>query len=202
VAKGKTGEDSEKESLTWRKRAIYGAKRDLLEGAEEERPGDGTEDGHETGEEKSVNEGAGVLDEEAGDDRSGDSGEIADEVLQAGPAAGGARSGENLRDDPGVGNVEAVRGGGEEKKWNGVAGADKSAGGEGESTDGLAARNHGFANERDAAAAVDEAIGSETAGEANNGHEEISKRADFPHARKRKLAVVNEIVGQPGQQEI
>ena len=143
-----------------------------------------------------------MLDEEAGDDRSGDAGEIADKVLQAGPAAGRARAGENLRDDPGVGNVEAVRGRGEEKKWNGVASADKSAGGECESADGLAASNHGFANDRDATAAVDEAIGTETAGEANDSHEGVSERTDFPHARERKLAVVNEIVGQPGQQKI
>jgi len=174
----------------------------LLEGAEEEKPGGGTEDGHETGKQESVNERTGVLDEEAGDDGRGDSSEIADEILQAGPAAGRARSGENLRDDPGVGDIEAIRGGGEEKKWNGVTGADKSAGGEGESTDGLAAGNHGFANERDAAAAVDEAIGSEAAGEADNGHEGVGKGADFPHTRERKLAVVDEIVGQPGEQKI
>jgi len=173
-----------------------------LEGAEEEKPGSGAEDRHETGEEKSVNERAGVLDEEAGDDGSGDAGEIADEVLQAGPAAGRARAGENLRDDPGVGNIEAVRGGGEEKKWNGVAGADDGASGEGESTDGLTAGNHGFADERDAVAAVDEAIGSETAGEADDGHEEISERADFPHTRERKLAIVDEIIRQPGEQKI
>ena len=177
-------------------------KGDLLEGAEKEKPGNRAEDRHETGKEKCINEGAGVLDEEAGDDGSGDAGEIADEVLQAGPTAGRVRAGENLRDDPSVGNVEAVRGRGEEKKWNGVAGADKSAGGEGESADGLAAGNHGFANERDAAAAVDEAIRSETAGEGHDGHEGVSERADFPHARQRKLAVVNEIVRQPGQQKI
>jgi len=173
-----------------------------LEGAEEEKPGGGTEDRDETGEEKSVNERASVLDEEAGDDGSGDAGEIADEVLQAGPAAGSARAGENLRDDPGIGNIEAVCGGGEEKKWNGVAGADDGASGEGESTDSLAAGNHGFANERDAAATVDEAIGSETAGEADDGHEEVSECADFPHTRERKLAIMNEIVGQPGEQKI
>ena len=171
----------------------------MFEGAKKEEPGGRAKNGHEAGEEEGVNERAGVLDEEAGDDGSGDAGEIADEILQAGPAAGSARPGENLRDHPGVGNVEAVRGGGEEKKWNGIAGADNGAGGEGESTDGLAARNHGFANERDAAAAVNEAIGSETGGEADDGHEEIGERADFPHARERKLAVVNEIVGQPGQ---
>ena len=54
----------------------------------------------------------------------------------------------------------------------------------------------------DLIAAVNEAIGSETAGEADDGHEEIGERADFPHARERKLAVMNEIVGQPGQQKI
>ena len=202
MAKGKTGEDSEKGPLTWRKRAAGRAKRDLLEWADEEEPGNRAEDGHEAGEEQSVNEGAGMLDEEAGDDRSGDAGEIADKVLQAGPAARSARTGENLRNDPGVGNIEAVRGGGEEKKWDGVAGAGKSAGGEGESTDGLATSNHGFTNECDAAAAVDEAIGSETAGESHDGHEGVSERADFPHARERKLTVVNEIVGQPGEQKI
>jgi len=40
------------------------------------------------GEEEGVNERAGVLDEEAGDHGSGDAGEIANEILQAGPAAG------------------------------------------------------------------------------------------------------------------
>ena len=170
----------------------------MFEGAKKEEPGGRAKNGHEAGEEEGVNERAGVLDEEAGDDGSGDAGKIADEILQAGPAAGSARPGENLRDHPGVGNVEAVRGGGEEKKWNGVAGADNGAGGKGESTNGLAACNHGFANERDAAAAVNEAIGSETGGEADDGHEEIGERADFPHARERKLAVMNEIVGQPG----
>ena len=173
-----------------------------MKGAEEEEPGGSAENGHEAGEQEGVDERAGVLDEEAGDDGCGDAGEIADEILQAGPSAGRAGAGENLRDDPGVGNVEAVRGGGEKKKWNGVASADKSAGGECESADGLAASNHGFANDRDATAAVDEAIGTETAGEANDSHEGVSERTDFPHARERKLAVVNEIVGQPGQQKI
>src|SRR5204863_226654 len=138
----------------------------LVERAEQEKPGGGTENGHEAGEKKGVNERPGVLDEEAGDDGSGDAGKIANEILQAGPAAGSARPGENLRDHPGVGNVEAVRGGGEEKKWNGVAGADNGAGGERESTNGLAAGNHGFANERDAAAAVNEASESETGADA------------------------------------
>jgi len=108
----------------------------LFEGAEKEEPGGRAENGHEAGEEEGVNERAGVLDEEAGDHGSGDAGEIANEILQAGPAAGSARPGENLRDYPGVGNVEAVRGSGEEKKWNGVAGADDGAGGERESTNG------------------------------------------------------------------
>ena len=117
--------------LTVENGAVCWKKGDLFEGAEKKEPGGGAENGHEAGEEKSVNERAGVLDEEAGDDGGGDAGEIADEILQAGPAAGSARSGENLRDDPGVGNVEAVRGGGEEKKWNGVASADNGAGGEG-----------------------------------------------------------------------
>jgi len=110
--------------------AVFGTERDLFEGAEKEEPGGGAENGHKAGEEEGVNERAGVLDEEAGDDGRVDSGEIAYEILQAGPAAGSARSGENLRDDPGVGNVEAVRGGGEEKKWNGVAGADDGASGD------------------------------------------------------------------------
>lgn len=135
-----------------------------MEGAEEEEPRSGAEDGHETSEQEGVNERAGVLDEKAGDDGCGDAGEVADEVLQAGPAAGRARAGENLRDDPGVGDVEAVRGGGEKKKWNGVVGANDGASGEGESTNSLSTGDHGFANERDATAAVDEAIGSETAG--------------------------------------
>jgi len=173
-----------------------------LKGAEEEEPGGSAENGHEAGEQEGVDERAGVLDEEAGDDGCGDAGEIADEILQAGPAAGRAGAGENLRDDPGVGNVEAVRCGGEKKKWNGVVGADEGASGEGESTDGLATGNHGFADERDAAAAFDEAIGSVSGGEAHDGHEEVSERADFPHARERKLAFVNEVVGQPGQQKI
>jgi len=43
---------------------------------------------------------------------------------------------------------------------------------------------------------------AKTGGETDDGHEEISERADFPHARERKLAVVNEIVGQPRQQKI
>ena len=147
--------------------AVCGTKRDLFQRAEKEEPGGGAENGHKAGEQEGVNERARVLDEEAGDDGSGDAGEIANEILQAGPAAGSARPGENLRDDPGVGNVEAVHGGGEEKKGDGVVGADDGAGGEGD-----------------------------------DGHEEVREGADFPHARERKLALVDEIVRQPGQQEI
>ncbi len=167
----------------------------MFEGAEEEEPGGGAEDGHESGEEKSVVERAGVLDEETGDNGSGDACEIADEVLQAGPAAGSAGSGENLRNDPGVGNVEAVCSGGEQKKRDGEIGVCDGTGGDGESAAGLAPGDHGFADASDAAAARDEAIGSVSAGDADRSHECVGECADSSHAGQRKLPLVNEIVG-------
>ncbi len=94
-------------------RRSFGVQVDLLQRAEEKEPGGGAEEGDESGEEESVEKSARVLDEKAGDDGSRDAGKVADEILQAGPLAGSARASENLRDDPGVGNVEAVSGSGE-----------------------------------------------------------------------------------------
>ena len=143
-----------------------------------------------------------MLDEKAGEDGSGDAGEIADEVLQAGPAAGGARAGENLRDDPGVGNVEAVCGGGKKQKQDGGARAGDGGSGDGDSAEGLAERDHAFANGGDAVAGGDEFIGREAGKNADKGHEGVSERGDFSHLREREILLTDEVIGQPGEKKI
>src|SRR5262252_1044574 len=95
--------------------------RDWLKRAEEEEPGGGAENGNESSEEEGIEEGSGVLDKETGDDGSDNAGEIAGEVLQPSPTAGSGGPSENLRDDPRVGNVEAVCRGGEQEKKDGEA---------------------------------------------------------------------------------
>ncbi len=63
-------------------------------------------------------------------------------------------------------------------------------------------RDHGFADKGDAASCDDEAIGDVATGKGDNGHEAVSERADFSHAGEREISFVDEIVGQPGEQEI
>jgi len=121
--------------------------------------------------------------------------------LRADPAASSARPGKNLRDHPDVGNVEAVRGGGEKEKRDSEICGYEGANGERNSAERLAETNHGFAHYGGAPAGFNEAVRNVTRGDAGHGHQHIRERSDFPHARKRKLALVNQVVGQPRQQE-
>ena len=78
---------------------------DVAGGAEE---ADGA--GHGEGPE----EAAGAFDDDADQGWRDHAGDVAAEILQAGPAAGGLRAGEDLRHGPEVGGSEAERGAAEE----------------------------------------------------------------------------------------
>ena len=86
-----------------------GAPPDGLDGADEEEPGGGAGEGDGGEDHGGPVELAGALKDEAGHRWGEDAGEIADEILEAGPASRRDRARERLGDSPKVGGDDAEK---------------------------------------------------------------------------------------------
>ena len=94
---------------------------DLLYFADQENPGESAGHGDRRHDDEGPVEVAGAVEDEAGDGWSRDAGEIADEILEAGPAARGLGAGEGLRDGPDVRAAYAEENYAEDDRGNAVA---------------------------------------------------------------------------------
>lgn len=106
---------------------IGGGPGDWLDGADYVDPGEGADDGDDAGDGEGPDEMVGAADEKARERGGQDAGEIANEILEAHPLAGGAGSGEGLRAGEDMGIREAVEAAPGHQQDDGKSGSGEDA---------------------------------------------------------------------------
>ena len=143
-----------------------------------------------------------ALENEAGDGGSDDASEIADEVLEAGPAASGGGARQSLRDGPevGGGNAEEKYA---DKEGDGAVKRMICAGkGDEEPAETETTADEGFADQSERASGGNPTIGEPTRDKRCEGAKEISRASEFGHLVERESTFANKVVRQPGDEEI
>ena len=134
------------------------------DGADEEEPGGGAGEGHGGDDDKGPVEMTSALQDKAGDRWSDNAGEIADEILEAGPAAGSDGAGERLSDGPKVGGGDTKENDAEDEGSGAVDRVTEASETDKDAAEGEAAPGEGLADEGESGAGRDPTIG-EPAGE-------------------------------------
>src|ERR1035441_9638697 len=147
-------------------------------------------------------EGPGPAHNPSGEGRTDHAAEVADGVLQAGPAAGGFGPGQSLGQREQIGRVDAKGAAGEEQAGDGEFDAWQEDRREEEGGHRQSGDEEALADADGRRAARNPAVGKHASGDRGCRHQEVRHGAPNGHGIEREMAFANQVRGKPAQQEI